>query len=314
MLTNALFASTLLLSSAAPELGTVDWMRDYDDARARAQREGKPLLVLFDEVPGCSTVKAYGAKVLSHPLIEEAMENLFVSVAVFNNVEGEDRRILKRFEEPTWNNPVLRVLDPSNESALADRLYGDYSVAATARTMRDALVRSNRPVPEYLSLLAHGSDTQVATYQMYCFWSGEVALGGVEGVVETEPGFSSGEVVRVEYDPKRVSVNELDRVADRANAKRVTNKWFSGSAKDNKYQLAHSLLRFVPMTESQSSRVNAALGRRSNPLSFLSPRQIAMYSAVKARNGEGWRTAIGSDFVASYRAAERKLGEALVTR
>jgi len=32
-------------------------------------REGKPVLVLFDEVPGCATVRAYGAGTLSDPLV-----------------------------------------------------------------------------------------------------------------------------------------------------------------------------------------------------------------------------------------------------
>ena len=34
------------------EFGAVRWERDYEVARARAQREAKPLLVLFQEVPG----------------------------------------------------------------------------------------------------------------------------------------------------------------------------------------------------------------------------------------------------------------------
>lgn len=34
------------------EFGAVRWERDWDAARARARKESKPLLVLFQEVPG----------------------------------------------------------------------------------------------------------------------------------------------------------------------------------------------------------------------------------------------------------------------
>ena len=34
------------------ELGTVKWTRDHDAALARAAKTGKPVFVLFQEVPG----------------------------------------------------------------------------------------------------------------------------------------------------------------------------------------------------------------------------------------------------------------------
>lgn len=34
------------------ELGKVPWLRDYDAALAEAKKSGKPLLLLFQEVPG----------------------------------------------------------------------------------------------------------------------------------------------------------------------------------------------------------------------------------------------------------------------
>ncbi len=34
------------------ELGMVNWRRNYDEAAAEAKRAGKPLLILFQEVPG----------------------------------------------------------------------------------------------------------------------------------------------------------------------------------------------------------------------------------------------------------------------
>lgn len=34
------------------ELGTVDWLRSYPEAVAKAKESGKPILILFQEVPG----------------------------------------------------------------------------------------------------------------------------------------------------------------------------------------------------------------------------------------------------------------------
>lgn len=34
------------------ELGRVDWIRNYDEGVAQAEETGKPMLLLFQEVPG----------------------------------------------------------------------------------------------------------------------------------------------------------------------------------------------------------------------------------------------------------------------
>ena len=34
------------------ELGKVPWLRDYDEALAQSRKTGKPILLLFQEVPG----------------------------------------------------------------------------------------------------------------------------------------------------------------------------------------------------------------------------------------------------------------------
>lgn len=273
-------ASAIEMGSAKPghpELGKVSWRRGYTGAREESKRSGLPLLVLFDEVPGCSTVRAFGAEVLSHPLIVEAAESLFVPVAVFNNTDGEDRTVLDRFHEPAWNNPVVRILD-AQEQQLALRLDGDYSVLGLASAMREALRNAHRPVPAYLELLieeerARGGSPSTATFAMHCFWEGEVKLGAVDGVLETKPGFTEGrEVVRVTYDRSRLSQDALARAAERLGY-RAQDGAFRSSDRDDKYQLRSSPLRFVPMTETQKAKVNSAVGRGEDPASYLSPRQ-----------------------------------------
>ena len=51
------------------ELGAVQWPRGLPAALARSKASGKPVLALFDEVPGCSTVKGFGTGAVTHPLL-----------------------------------------------------------------------------------------------------------------------------------------------------------------------------------------------------------------------------------------------------
>ncbi|MCK5392593.1 MAG: thioredoxin family protein [Deltaproteobacteria bacterium] len=134
------------IKDAPVELGQVDWIRNFDEAAARANEQNKPLLVLFQEVPGCSTSSGYGNNVLSHPLIVEAIETLFVGVAIYNNHKGEDERVLNSFGEPSWNNPVVRIMTPERKE-LTSRLSGDYTTPGLVRAMITALENNNKTVP-----------------------------------------------------------------------------------------------------------------------------------------------------------------------
>ena len=41
-------------SGSPQELGVVNWHRSYKEAAAISEETGKPLFILFQEVPGCS--------------------------------------------------------------------------------------------------------------------------------------------------------------------------------------------------------------------------------------------------------------------
>ena len=88
---STLIAQRTSLEKQSEELGKVQWYRDYDEALSIAKQEDKNVLILFQEVPGCATCRNYGHNVLSHPLMVEAIENLFVPLAIFNNKGGITR-------------------------------------------------------------------------------------------------------------------------------------------------------------------------------------------------------------------------------
>lgn len=269
------------------ELGDVHWLRSYDEAQARSKKEGKPILILFQEVPGCETCRNYGIDVLTHPLIVEAIETEFIPLAIHNNKGGHDAEILKRFQEPAWNNPVVRVVD-SEGSNILPRLSGNYSTAGLTGLMTSALIKQKGKAPMYMQLLADELSAQQkmtskATYSMYCFWTGEALFGKLNGVIRTTAGFEGGkEVVAVEYNPSIISKSELDKIAQSQKCAVSGGGSFRADATP-KYYLSNSEYKVVPMTEIQKCRVNSALAEKQDPRAFLSARQIA-FLKTSSRN------------------------------
>ena len=123
-----------LQAQQAIELGSVSWYRQIEQAQQAATKKDKPILVLFQEVPGCATCRYYGGQALSHPLIVEAIESLFVPVAIFNNKKGKDAEVLRFYNEPSWNNPVVRIVD-SKKKNIVKRVSGNYSKLGIVHAM-----------------------------------------------------------------------------------------------------------------------------------------------------------------------------------
>ena len=136
------------------EVGHVRWQRDFDHALMESADNGKPLFVLFQEVPGCSGVKKFGREVLTNPSLVEAIENEFIPVLVYNNRQGgTDELLLKRYKEPSWNYQVIRFLNAEGHDVIPrkDRVW---TTSGVASRMIEALLAVDRPVPQSLEDLA----------------------------------------------------------------------------------------------------------------------------------------------------------------
>lgn len=292
------------------ELGKVNWNRNYENALDLSKEKGLPVFILFQEVPGCATCSTYGNEVLSHPFIVEAIESHFIPLVIYNNKGGDDAKVLKHYREPSWNNPVVRIVDENGEN-ITPRLSGNYSKSGVVELIINGMVKSNQLPPEYLNLfneelLYQKSDNKELTLSMYCFWTGEKEIGKLPGVFKTAAGFMNGrEIVQVEYDPNLISEKQLISSANKskcADQVYTNDKEVSKTAqkivgknnvaktsklrydKDQKYYLKKSKYASVPMTAYQSMKVNSMIGSGMNPEEVLSPRQILLLNHKQLRS------------------------------
>ena len=313
------------------ELGKVKWLRSMEAAQAAAVKQQRPILILFQEVPGCSTCQRYGSGPLSHPLIVEAIETLFVPLAIYNNKGGDDRKVLNYFNEPTWNNPVVRIVGADKQD-ITPRLGGNYSSFGLVNSMLLSLDKSNLVPPRYLQLLAEelqaeAIGTEEATLSMYCFWTGEKEIGQIPGVISTEAGFMGGrEVVQVEYNPLILPYEDLVKQARQAScashvfaqnneqektaskvvgSQAVSKKENYRTDKEPKYYLSKTHWRYVPMTKLQAVKANSLVGQRQSPTSVLSPRQIELADYIAKNKHKKWEDMIGQDVVTGWEAVDK---------
>lgn len=267
-------------TNQSEELGKVHWYRNYDEAITMAKKEQKDIVILFQEVPGCATCRNYGHNVLSHPLMVEALENSFIPLAIYNNKEGEDKKVLDKFNERTWNNPVIRIID-ANGKNIVKRISNDYTALTLSKKLKETLAIRNTPSPLYLDLLedelsaADSKYINEVNYQMYCFWTGEKQLGKIEGVVDVEAGFiNHNEVVKVKYNSNLVSESEITAYAKKQNFTPInTSPNYKTATKDVHYYLSHSIYKFLPLSSIQKTKINSALGSNQSALKYLSPQQ-----------------------------------------
>jgi|UniRef100_A0A7S4GHZ2 hypothetical protein len=129
------------------ELGDVAWHRDLDTALMASTQTGKPVFCLFQEIPGCSTCTGFGSNVLRNPALVRSIQTDFIPVAIHNNKPGRDAQVLKRYGEPSWNNPVVRFLDGDGRDILPRR-DGVWTAQGIASRMVEALCTMGLPVPE----------------------------------------------------------------------------------------------------------------------------------------------------------------------
>ena len=295
------------------ELGKVAWIRDLDEGIEQAKATQKPIFILFQEVPGCSNCTRYGNVVLSHPLIVEAIETYFVPVCIYNNHKGKDATSLKRFNEPAWNNPVVRLVEAENQADIVPRIANFRSTFDVVDGMKRVLDAKGIETGAWFDLLhaeqsAMEAGLETATFTMYCFWTGEGFFGQQKGVMATKPGFQNGhEVVQVQYDPRVTSEKILGDLAKNQKITSCSSNAGFSIDREPKYYLAQTYFKAVPMTELQAARANSMVGKKENPAAILSPLQIALAERFSKKKKSALPNFIASkDLVQAWEQATKK--------
>ena len=235
-------------------VGTVVWGRDYNAALASAKATGKPVFLLFQEVPGCAGCQQFGRDVLSDPAVVKTIQENFIPLLILNNTAGKDAEVLTHFNEPAWNYQVVRFLNADGHD-LIPRKDHVWEAPELQQRMAKVLKKSGPPHAEA------GRLERVAIAQ-FCFWEGEKTLGGMDGVLRTEAGYIQGrEVTLVDYDPTKLPLAELTRKAQAAGVATHVFPTPDGYRKapdaDQKRQLQGTPYARMKLTPEQATKVNA---------------------------------------------------------
>ncbi len=266
------------------EVGTVKWLRDHAAALAQSKASGKPVFLLFQEVPGCAGCKQFGKDVLSDPAVVKSIEENFVPLLIPNNQDGKDREILNQYNEPAWNYQVVRFLDAEGKDLIPRK---DKVWTAEELNQRIDAVLGKKGKPK--DAVAAPKTGRLAISQS-CFWTGEMKIGAIEGVTRTEAGFFDGqEVTMVDYDPAKTSPAKiyeqakLDGVGIGAyledpsqlpGSKKLSAAYRPASTGDQKKQIQGTAFQKLDLTSEQATKVNAfARTNLSHAMSYLTESQ-----------------------------------------
>ena len=267
------------------ELGKVTWLRDYKEALGQSQLTNKPVLLFFQEIPGCATCVNYGRDVLSHPLMVEFIENEFIPLAIFNNRPGKDSAILALYNEPSWNNPVAHFVDGKGKDIIP-KLANNYQPLSMYNKLVEALTKLGRPIPKYALLLGDDlkmkyGNLKTTIYETPCFWSGETTLAMHPAVRYTEAGkIGIAEVVKVYFDNSQASLEQLNNFATEEGFFQIEKHEHYKVDKSPQYYISKSAFNSLPLSKAQRTQINVAIPYKKQPTEYLSPKQLVLYQNI----------------------------------
>ena len=95
-----------------------------------------------------------------------------------------------------------------------------YRAGAHSFAMKAFLFLSMFPLAVLLADQPSTKPSARVAFAQYCFWTGEMELGQIAGVLRTEAGYFQGrEVTLVDYDPAQVSLESLVHRARQAGVR-----------------------------------------------------------------------------------------------
>lgn len=232
------------------ELGRVRFRftgEEYDKALEYSRDTDKPLLVIFQEIPGCPESVAFGQTVLSHPLLVEAAETLFCPLIV--NTAGDDQLLLvAKYKELRHHSTMVRILNDKGTDLTLSLEDDRCTIGNIAKAMRMALNAKVLKVPSYLRILEteyvaqeedhHGGKKCWARTMAFRVVADENSLALAEthfaelkGVLGTETGkighrHNNNNVIKVTYNSHVIDCKAVVRQALFHNPDDVTAVYY----------------------------------------------------------------------------------------
>ena len=289
--------------------GAIDYdFNNLEDAKNESRRTGKPI---FCRKTGPLYSRPEDQCALSHPLVAEAVDDLFVTVTI-------------GIEEPE-NSISVELLD-ENGVVFSRPIGGELLLRSNVSVIVERMVESlekcvaKRPIPKYLQLL-HEEETgkqkvkpsgsrirleRVALFGNSDCHSGEAEFAGASGVLDVQSGLFKGRpVLQVTYASRATSFDRLLKFAlarnlvtsiyyqsqdERIVALSVTSQLKSSPSLEKIDDIAQffpisdrsgirkTQLRYVPMTSLQKTRANMLIQQDlfHEATKLLSPRQASI--------------------------------------
>lgn len=187
----------------------------FEEAKREAKDFDMPILMIFQEMPGTKECINFGRNVLSHPLLVEAAETLFIPLIINSTaISGGDSAVMAKYREQRHFSPVVRIVTCTGKDLILRISNEDCNLGNVARSMVKALQRTKAKVPKYLKLLAVESRARCrlpgagyptirsAFFGVSNTSEGEVDLAGAHGIISTNVITlgSHKRVVHVQYD------------------------------------------------------------------------------------------------------------------
>lgn len=214
-------------------------------------------------------------------MLVESIETDFIPLLVRNNKPGREAELLEKYHEPSWNFPVVRFLNGEGSDLLPrrDKLF---KVPQLLPRMTEALALSKKTSQILPLVQPETIRPGLIALSQHCFWTGELEIGGIEGVVKTEAGWLKGsEVTLVYFDKDKITEESLVKMAKEDSC---ADEVFRGAAlkgyrpakeADQKRQLqGTAFAKLTDLTAYQKTKLNAfARSEPEKAKRYLTPRQ-----------------------------------------
>ncbi len=115
------------------------------------------------------------------------------------------------------------------------------------------------------------------------------------------------EVVKVVYDKQKTNTNEISKKVKSDKFSFVTDPSKFRMDRDPQYYLKKSVYKYLPLSESQRTKINSAIAQRTNPDVYLSPTQYKWKKKIMEKKSDsGLVSLYDKDLMEAWKMCQEK--------